>query len=93
LSRATVPSGVISVMPQAWDIWTPKCFAYACWRLRGAAEPPIAIVRRDEMSKPSVSQSSLMAIHTVGTAPVKVTFSVWMSRQRSRGCGFGPAKI
>ena len=85
MSRVTVPSGVISVMPQACDIWTPKFLAYACCRLRGAAEPPIAIVLRDEMSYPSLSQSSLIAIHTVGTAPVKVTFSPWIIRQMSGG--------
>ena len=38
-------------------------------------------------------QSSFTAIHTVGTAPVNVTFSCWTSSQMSRGWGFGPAKI
>ena len=44
------------------------------------------------MFQPSASHSSLTAIQTVGTAPVKVTFSFWISSQMSRGCGFGPAK-
>src|SRR5215470_7394033 len=34
-----------------------------------------------------------MAIQTVGTAPVNVIFSDWMSRQISGGWMFAPAKI
>ncbi len=62
-------------------------------RLRGAAEPPIGMQRTEERSKPSFSTISLTAIQTVGTAPTNVTRSAWMIEARSRGWGFGPAKI
>ena len=34
-----------------------------------------------------------MAIHTVGTAPTTVTFSLWTISMMSRGWGLGPPKI
>src|SRR3989338_6282704 len=80
-------------MPQACAMDTPNCVSYACCSVRGAAEPPTAIVRSEDRSQPSCSQSSFTAIQTVGTAPVNVTFSRWTISQMSRGCGFGPAKI
>ena len=89
-----MPSGVISVMPQACSIDAPYFLSNFSMSVRGAAEPPIGMHRIDEMSHcGSCSRIASMAIHTVGTAPTKVTRSLWTISMMSRGCGLGPPKI
>ena len=49
--------------------------------------------RMEEMSHwGSFSRMPWIAIHTVGTAPTTVTFSLWTISMMSRGWGLGPPK-
>jgi hypothetical protein len=61
-------------MPQACDIRTPKFSGYACCRLRGAAEPPIAIVRRDAATAAG-SADSTAATRITTERPTRIMVS------------------
>ncbi len=89
-----MPSGAISVMPQA-------CVTCSPWRRskpsiidRGAAEPPTIIARSFERSYFSGSASSVwrMPIQIVGTPAVIVTFSCTNASSRLGGSRCGPGK-
>src|SRR5205809_4325796 len=45
-----LPSGDISVMPQAWSMYAPYFLSKCSMRVLGAAEPPMGMHRIDEMS-------------------------------------------
>src|SRR5262245_35195943 len=80
-------------MPQAWSMYAPYCLSNSSISDRGAAEPPIGMQRIEEMSHcGSRSRIAWIAIHTVGTAPTTVTFSLWTISTMSRGWGLGPPK-
>ncbi len=69
----SVPSGLISVMPQAWQTSTP----YTSWKVlviaRGEAEPPITTFFRCGSFMSLFSRYCSSISHTVGTPAVKVT--------------------
>ena len=71
----SVPSGLISVIPQAWITRTP----YSSWNFwvtaRGQAEPPITTRSRSGRSPPCFSRCCSSISQTVGTAALNVTFS------------------
>ena len=47
----TVPSGDISVIPQAWTTLTPNSCSYASMSERGMADPPTTSARTQEISR------------------------------------------
>ena len=74
-SAATVPIGLISVMPQAWRTRTPMS-TNALIIERGIAEPPhTTLFRWGSFRLPAAMWLSSIS-HTVGTPAVWVTFSV-----------------
>src|SRR5262249_797237 len=76
LSVPTVPTGLISVMPQACSTWTP----YFSWNsliiAGGQADPPITVRFMVENLKLFDSVYASSPCHTVGTPADNVTFSV-----------------
>src|SRR5216684_8116899 len=75
-------------------MYAPYFLSNSSMRFLGAAEPPMGMQRMEEMSHcGSFSRIAWMAIHTVGTAPTRVTRSLWTISTMSRGCGLGPPKI
>ena len=91
LSSAAVPSGVISVMPQAWMVRTP-------WRSKPriiaslAADPPTAVRNRGSNDQRSASASSACKIpfQIVGTPAANVTRSLSQRSSRLTGSRWGP---
>ena len=72
---ATVPIGLISVMPQAWRTRTPMSTNDLIIE-RGIAEPPhTTLLRWGSFRLPAAMWLSSIS-HTVGTPAVCVTFSV-----------------
>ncbi len=67
------PSGLISVMPQAWITSTPYCSSKVLAMARGQAEPPITTRFKYGSLPPVFSRSCSSISHTVGTAAVKLT--------------------
>ncbi|MBV8976955.1 MAG: hypothetical protein JO261_10035 [Alphaproteobacteria bacterium] len=85
-----MPSGLISVMPQAWMTVMPYFFSNASIIARGAAEPPITTRFMSGSVLPVFSRYCSSASHTVGTAAVIVTRSVVSSSQIESPSSFGP---
>ena len=91
LSSAAVPSGVISVMPQAWMVRMP-------WRSKPriiaslAAEPPTAVRNAGSRDQRSGSASSAWRIpfQMVGTPAASVTRSASQRSSRLTGSRWGP---
>src|SRR5207248_7530172 len=70
----TVPSGVSSVMPQAWTMLSPS-LSYAAIKDRGAAEPPHTMRLTVLRSYLPDCSNGRAAIQIVGTPAPRVTFS------------------
>ena len=70
------PSGLISVMPQAWITSTPYFSWNVCVMARGQAEPPITTRLRYGSLAPVASRCAISISQTVGTAAVNVTLQV-----------------
>ena len=85
------PTGLISVMPQAWATVTPYLRSKASVMARGQAEPPMMTRFRVESLPPVDSRCCRRASHTVGTAAVTVMLSLsrraWTEGPSSRGPG------
>ena len=84
-------SGLVSVMPQAWMIGTPKRLSKSRISLSGTAEPP-QTMRSSADARSGGSCSWSMPCQTVGTAPDIVTRSETMSSARSAGAILGPGR-
>src|SRR3569832_132541 len=85
-----VPSGLISVMPQAWITCTLYFFSNVSIIERGQAEPPIITRLRCGSLMLCSSMYASAVSHTVGTAAVMVTFSVVSSSHTAGPSSFGP---
>ncbi len=81
-----MPSGDISVMPQAWQSVTP-C---SSWKARisagGHAEPPMTTRRRLLMSRLLTTRSASRPCQIVGTAAAWVGRSVSIISAMTAGC-------
>src|SRR5512139_723973 len=75
LNVHAVPSGLISVMPQAWSTWTPYFCSKSLIIAGGQAEPPITVRFMVENFRPLASVWASRPCHTVGTPAEQVTFS------------------
>ena len=93
-SRAAVPSGVVSVMPQAHMHGTPWRRSSPSISARGAAEPPMISHFSDETSwaPGSASRAASTPSQTVGTAAVIVTRSSATAASRLAGSRAGPGR-
>ena len=70
-----VPSGLISVMPQAWSTWTPYFCSNSLIIAGGQADPPITVRFIDENLSLFASVCASRPCHTVGTPAEHVTCS------------------
>ena len=84
LSRESVPSGEVSVIPQACSIRSP-CRAIPSISAGGRAEPPHTTVRTLGSLVPVFSRYCSSAIHTVGTPAATVTPSWRINSTRLAG--------
>ena len=87
-TRETEAIGLVSVIPHAWMMGTPKRSWYSRMRLSGTAEPPQS--RRSTDDRSGGGSSCATPCQIVGTAPENVTSSSAMSRARSAGSIRGP---
>lgn len=71
-----VPSGDVSVMPQAWQRRTPS-LSYASIRDGGQAAPPMVTLAMEERSRGFAVTSASSPCQMVGTA------AAWVGRSRS----------
>ncbi len=91
LSTPTVPTGLSSVIPQAWI----TCTLWRSWKARiiagGHAEPPMMVRRIDPNTKSLASTCASRPCHTVGTPAETVTPSLsinsWSEAPSSAGPG------
>ncbi len=83
---ATDPSGLVSVMPQAWMIGTPNLSWNRSMSERGTAEPPQTIERNDVRSEPCSSAYLSTSFQMVGTAPANVGRSLSMILTSGSAC-------
>src|SRR5579871_1948070 len=89
LSAASVPIGLISVMPQAWRATTPISLN-ALIIERGIAEPPQTTNRRCGSFSLLAAMWLSSISQTVGTPAVWVTFSVSRSSKTEAPSSLGP---
>ena len=91
LRRATLATGLVSVIPQPWMMRTPWAFQNHSMRERGTADPPHRKARREDMSASGCSSRyCLMPNITVGTPAENVTPSEVMSGTRPAALRSGP---
>ena len=86
---ASVPIGLISVMPQAWRTCTPMS-TNALIIERGIAEPPHTTMRKCGSFRLLAAIWLSSISHTVGTPAVCVTFSVSNSSNTDAPSSFAP---
>ncbi len=91
-STPVVPSGLISVMPQAWMTRAPCSRSQASIIGGGQAEPPITTFSTVVSRLPWARRCASSAIHTVGTPSRLVTCSPSMSSSRLTGSSPGPGR-
>lgn len=89
ISLQVVPSGDISVMPQAWITSTPSALSVRIMA-GGHAEPPITVRRNDENFRPLPCTCCSRPSHTVGTPAEKLTCSCSNSSYSEAPSSFGP---
>ena len=88
-SAASVPIGLISVMPQAWRTCTPMSRNDLIIE-RGIAEPPQTTMRRCGSFRLLAAMWLSSISHTVGTPAVCVTFSVSSSSKTEAPSSLAP---
>ena len=87
-----VPSGLISVMPQAWQTLTPCCSKPSISE-REAAEPPTTMSANPSGKRPRCLISFIKPIQTVGTPQAEKTFSRSIRSNRLLPSSAPPGKI
>jgi hypothetical protein len=75
LNVLTVPSGLSSVMPQAWSTWTPYSSSKVRIIAGGQAEPPITVRFSVPNPMPFAFTCWSRPSQMVGTPAEQVTFS------------------
>jgi hypothetical protein len=91
LGQATLASGEVSVIPQAWTRLRPNSRRYRSISARGGWLPPQMMCRSAGSRRGCAASSSATASHTVGTPAVTVTRSSAHASTSAAGLS-GPAR-